>query len=414
MSGAGSGNGSQENRIPSSFPSSSPTFWNEAAKLLVDQDGSSAAETPDGGNSSRADHAYPSKRRRTRFSPSPPLAKVELDEPGMQANEEDERSAGTTLSYLPNRTDPFADLEAHSYLAGAEYAPNKFGDIGDYMRKKEIKVQTQNRDIAMADPAAANLPQIFKDLSFYINGNTHPPMEELRKMILQRGGLVRPVLRSKGYVKYIIAPMLTQMKFKQFQHYKVVREGWILDSCKEGKLLDWTKWKLAIQGGWEEEGRKGLEGFFRGEPSQRAKRERESDEEEDGEEIEEEERMETAPILPVTKPRSENPVPISDPPPAPTKTDDSPVISAPNRPAPLETVKPPTLSVAHLSPAKASPNRKEVWAPKKAESQWEFYATKDSNEDAARLLKDQEWRLKNTAERGNEGGFIDGYYQNSR
>ena len=48
------------------------------------------------------------------------------------------------------------------------------------------------------------------------------------------------------------------------------------------------------------------------------------------------------------------------------------------------------------------------------EGAFEFYSTKESNDDAARLLKNQEWRLKNTAERGNEGGFIDGYYQNSR
>jgi DNA repair protein REV1 len=48
------------------------------------------------------------------------------------------------------------------------------------------------------------------------------------------------------------------------------------------------------------------------------------------------------------------------------------------------------------------------------EGAFDFYSTKESNDDAARLLKNQEWRLKNTAERGNEGGFIDGYYQNSR
>ncbi|KAI9639788.1 uncharacterized protein MKK02DRAFT_18867 [Dioszegia hungarica] len=385
---------SSQDDPPSSFPVSSPTFWAEAAKLDI-------------GDGGAGHNGQPSAKRR-RLSPPPlslprsPLARMEqLEElaalQGPSGIPERERSPGTTLSYLPNRADPFADLSSHSYLAGAEYAPNKFGDIGDYMRKKEIKVQTQNRDIALADPAAANLPQIFKDLSFYINGNTHPPMEEIRKMILQRGGEVRPVLRSKGMVKYIIAPMLTQMKFKQFVNYKVVREGWILESCKEGKLLDWTRWKLAVQGGWEEEGRKGLEGFFKGEPTQRAKREREEEEEE-----EEEEEVEERSAKQVDMPGSTK---VTSPPPAP-------VVSSSTKLATPSKLQPVDPFASRQSPVKPPTPKKET--PKRAETQWEFYASKESNEDAARLLKDQEWRLKNTAERGNEGGFIDGYYQNSR
>ena len=219
----------------------------------------------------------------------------------------------TSLRYLRNDV-----LSNDSYLANPEYAPNKFGDIGDYMRKKEIKVQTQNRDIALAS-IASGTPQIFKGLTFYINGNTQPPMEEIRKMILQRGGEVRPVLRNKGMVNYIIAPMLTQSKFKQFERYKVVKEGWILESCKEGRLLDWSRWKLQPEGGWEAQGRQGLEGFLKADVSSTA-----------------------------------------------TPIDQDIATSA------------------------------------------------SENQDAARLMRDKEWRLKNTAEHGNKGGFIDGYYQNSR
>ena len=50
----------------------------------------------------------------------------------------------------------------------------------------------------------------------------------------------------------------------------------------------------------------------------------------------------------------------------------------------------------------------------KPEGMWEYYYSKELNEDAVRLLQNQEWRLRNTAQRGSEVGFIDGYCQNSR
>ncbi|KAK8864399.1 hypothetical protein IAR55_001647 [Kwoniella newhampshirensis] len=368
----------------SSFPVSSPSFWTEAATNLIP--------------------SPPRKRHRDDSSSDYELG-FELDvdaldqelKPVIEAKRPrctspDDRSK-TTLSYLSNRADPINQDDPHAYLANAEYAPNRFGDIGDYMRKKEIKVQTQNRDIALAS-AASGLPQIFAGQSFYINGNTHPPMEELRKMILQRGGEVRPVLRNKGMVKYIIAPMLTLSKFKQFQNYKVVREGWILESCKQEKLLDWSRWKLQIEGGWEQGSRKGMEGFLKSQPmaSQR----------------------ETASIS-----KEEFP-PIDDP--LVQQTDKPPVTPLKLPAIGRRTLLAPTRESPGpipISPSKLNSDTEGTTSPipskiQKAEGAWEFYHNKKSNENAAKALKNQEWRLKNTAERGNEGGFIDGYYQNSR
>lgn len=385
---------------------SSPSFWNEAATV----------PTP----------PLPVKR--------PHSPADEDDEPGDDDLKRARRSSGTTLSYLPNRTLPMETDDPHGYLANAEYAPNRFGDIGDYMRKKEIKVQTQNRDIALAS-AAAGLAQIFTGLSFYMNGNTHPPMEDLRKMILQRGGEVRPVLRSKGMVKFIIAPILTLSKFKQFANYRVVREGWIVESCKEGKLLDWSRWKLQVQGGWEETGRKGMEGFLNGTQMPRTPKKEVKEEEE------------------VDLPSSPTPVPTDIV--TPTKAT---TISSRSLLAPVTSGKPFNSSAATLqdAPLDSKPDLAEtkevtvrpitpperpitsdyngppagyvkpsnaigvVSAEKRARNtkppQWmtDFAPVTNTNEDAARLMKNQEWRLKNTAERGNEGGFIDGYYQNSR
>ncbi len=405
----------------SSFPISSPSFWNEAAKV----------RTP----------PPPIKRERLVENDTPPGR--ELDELPAKRSRSD--SSKTTLSYLPNRTAPMDIDDPHSYLANAEYAPNRFGDIGDYMRKKEIKVQTQNKDIALAS-AASGIPQIFAGISFYINGNTHPPMEDLRKMILQRGGETRPVLRSKGMVDYIIAPMLTQSKFKEFARYRVAMEGWITESCKEAKLLNWTRWKLQIVGGWEEGSKKGMEGFLKGQASQRKKPIKEEEEEEEGDSDIVLSAMSTAVVSSQAPPTlsastqsllvapRHNPVrgssatvlEVSGMELKPVKLEPT-VLSPPSPPA-TPTKEPSNKQDTFVRPALApiipiSPGvlREETPAKDrtpakvhKPEGVWEYYYSKDSNQDAARLLKNQEWRLKNTAERGNEGGFIDGYYQNSR
>nr|XP_019010954.1 uncharacterized protein I206_04259 [Kwoniella pini CBS 10737]OCF49735.1 hypothetical protein I206_04259 [Kwoniella pini CBS 10737] len=412
---------SQENGTPpppstsSTFPLSSPSFWTEAAATVL-------PSPPTNHN----------KRSRPKFELSSPQSDytelVEFDEE-TESKQEIKRSRfdlpsnsnSTNLAYLPKRSDFLNNKninDPHSYLANPEYAPNAFGDIGDYMRKKEIKVQTQNKDIALKNQLELNLPKIFKNLSFYINGNTNPPMEELRKLILQRGGEVRPVLRNKGMVKFIIAPILTQSKFKEFKNYKVVKEGWIIESCKENKLLDWRIWKLQIQGGWEEESRKGLEAFMK---SQRTASQQITDPVKEEGLVAEDDHTGavTSHILTDVGPT--------------TKGEETAVLPKPLSPIRLSSASQSLLapyrpSIIPISPQKlpqiGDQPKKEDSSPSalsdlphnihKPEGTWEFYYSKDSNEHAAQALKNDQWRIKNTAERGNEGGFIDGYYQNSR
>ena len=386
----------------SSFPISSPAFWDEAANTI---EGLGKREADKDDTDKRPGDLKKKNIKRARFaSPSPEisssplreLVKAKDDLFKLESNGEEDGTA--RLSFLPNRLDPHLFDASNAYLASAEYAPNKFGDIGDYMRKKEIKVQTQNRDIALqsADP---NTPQIFAGQSFWINGNTTPPMEELRKMILQRGGEVRPKLWNKGYVKYIIAPSLTLRKFDEFKNYKVVKEGWIVESCKEGKMLDWTRWKLQVAGGWEENGRKGLEGFLRGEPSQR-RPEVVVDEYEE-EEVEE-------PLEDTGIPRPNANAPTTSIPTATPVARGSLITQNQTQPKAAASIplsrQDPAIRWREMLPIKDD----------KPEGPWENYYTKSSNDHAAEALRNSEWRIKNTAERGNEGGFIDGYYQNSR
>lgn len=404
----------QSSPPPSSFPVSSPTFWTEAAdsvdathnegKRPLDQQDDvtpkprlDGTETPDPYRKAGKRARFVSPKGSDDGPPSSPLLELAKMEEGNTATEG--VGSRTSLAYLPNRLDPGLFDASNAYLAAPEYAPNQFGDIGDYMRKKEVKVQTQNRDIAMstADP---NLPQIFAGQSFWINGNTRPPMEELRKMILQRGGEVRPKLWNKGYVKFIIAPILTQMKFKEFKNYKVVKEGWIVESCREGKILDWTRWKLQVEGGWEETGRKGLEGFLRGEPPQRLSRPEEEEADSPPADLNENVEVDTG-----------HHGSGMDPPPDPT------LKSVSNTAATQSLIMPTRATQIPISPglrrAVAASEMLPTKLPK-AEGAWENYYTKDSNEHAAEALRNSNWRVRNTAERGNEGGFIDGYYQNSR
>ncbi|WRT66366.1 uncharacterized protein IL334_003321 [Kwoniella shivajii] len=410
----------------SSFPLSSPTFWTEAAAVSLPSPPSIRI-----------------KRQRNDHLSSPQsdyTVLPELELQGVKDEDDDERhnlkkgrfdspseSNSTTLSYLPKRSDLIDFNDPHSYLQNPEYAPNKFGDIGDYMRKKEIKVQTQNRDIALAAAIGeGGLPQIFKGLSFYINGNTHPPMEELRKLILQRGGEVRPVLRNKGMVKFIIAPMLTQSKFKQFQNYKVVTEGWITTSCEKGKLLDWTNWKLQILGGWEQNSRKGMEGFFKSQQNPTQQREEEGEEDAKAEEAKDElgkidEMIASKPNVPrhqnvENEPRAklESTTPAPERPASPIRLSSiTQSLLTPYRPPtiPISPRKSPSLGQTSKAEGSPAPLPAKIQKP---EGAWEYYHSTESNENAAKALKSDEWRAKNTAERGNEGGFIDGYYQNSR
>ncbi|WVQ72585.1 hypothetical protein IAR50_002143 [Cryptococcus sp. DSM 104548] len=360
---------------PSSFPISSPSFWAEAV-ALANPDNVHQQKRPRSPNDSP--HEPSPTPKHPRHAPSSPTS---------------DPASHHGLTFLPNPSDILAPDDPHAYLANPEYAPNRFGDIGDYMRKKEIKVQAQNANIAAALRGGKDLPPIFEKMSFYINGNTHPPMEQLRKLILQRGGTVYPVLRNKTMVDYIIAPVLTVKKHEEFKKYKVVKEGWIVDSVKEEKLLDWRKWRLVPQGGWLESSRKGLEGFFAGKGKGN-----EAGGESDGEDEE---------VQVVEQPADDTP----------NITPQKPVAGPLQR---LLTPQHPRHSPIPISPGQpsdTSPTPISSTTPRKIqapEGAWEHYYTKESNEHAAKAMQSTSWRAQNTAEQGNAGGFIDGYYQNSR
>jgi DNA repair protein REV1 len=153
---------------------------------------------------------------------------------------------------------------------GDIYGVSRFGNWGEYMRRKRAKLQIQNASLDSNERRS----NIFKDISVYVrvagillcvgaesvqvNGWTRPSVQDLRKLLIQHGGIFQPYLDKKSlmcapipyfcvilYVTltrrtHIVTCSLTAAKLKEFKHMKVVRPEWLVDSVAAGVLLPWT------------------------------------------------------------------------------------------------------------------------------------------------------------------------------
>jgi DNA repair protein REV1 len=144
-----------------------------------------------------------------------------------------------------------ATLSSEANYDQAVYGSTKFGDWGDYMRKKRAKLQIQN---------SATTAGIFKGLSIHvgrdigqlsislnwcqINGYTNPSVQVLREMITSNGGLFHAYLDTKGLVTHVVASNLTGVKVHQLKHMKIVRPEWIVESVEQGVRLPWQDYRL--------------------------------------------------------------------------------------------------------------------------------------------------------------------------
>ncbi|EPQ32242.1 uncharacterized protein PFL1_00439 [Pseudozyma flocculosa PF-1] len=157
-----------------------------------------------------------------------------------------------------------------AYLESEIYNPIAYGDMRSYMKYKRAKLKVQEAallqeeaelmqagDAAQAAlngnvqeaPADGKKSDIFKGCCVYINGQTHPPYSELRRLLVLHGGQHMPYLDQKRPCTHIVASNLTPKKRIEFKDYKVVLPGWILESIETGKRADWRKWKCdAITG----------------------------------------------------------------------------------------------------------------------------------------------------------------------
>ncbi|XP_055958334.1 DNA repair protein REV1 isoform X2 [Patella vulgata] len=107
---------------------------------------------------------------------------------------------------------------------------------GGYMKAKQQKLQEQY----VKDGISSN---IFKGVSIYVNGYTKPSSDELRRLIIQHGGVYQHYL-YKTQVTHIIATSIASSKTKELKHMKIIKPEWITDSVAEGKILSYIPYQL--------------------------------------------------------------------------------------------------------------------------------------------------------------------------
>ncbi|KAH6898766.1 hypothetical protein B0T10DRAFT_118585 [Thelonectria olida] len=137
-------------------------------------------------------------------------------------------------------------IESHTFQdeEGEEYEGSEFNGFGDYFRRKKIKLQNLDADIR----ASSDKPQIFKGIVAHVTGYTQPPLHVLHRTIVQHGGGFLQYLDSKTMATHIIASTLPPKKSVDFNRYRIVKPGWIMDSVAAGKLLPWSDYRVLDEG----------------------------------------------------------------------------------------------------------------------------------------------------------------------
>ena len=128
---------------------------------------------------------------------------------------------------------------------GEEYEASAFGGFGDYIRRKKIKLQNRDAEIRSA---SVGIPPIFRGVVAHVNGYTNPPVQDLHRLIVARGGVFLQYLEGKTLPTHIIASALTPKKREEFKKYRVVKPTWVVESVDAGRLLPWDNYRVIDQG----------------------------------------------------------------------------------------------------------------------------------------------------------------------
>jgi DNA repair protein REV1 len=138
-------------------------------------------------------------------------------------------------------------IESHVFdnEDGEEYEASNFNELGDYFRRKKIKLQNVDAELRST---SAEKPQIFKGIVAHVNGYTQPTMSELHQMIVSHGGGYLQYLDRKTMATHIIAANLTPKKRVEFKKYRTVKPAWVVESLKAGRLLPWENYRVVDEG----------------------------------------------------------------------------------------------------------------------------------------------------------------------
>lgn len=212
-------------------------------------------------NAENKELAIPSPSRLATYADDAVHSNSRVDEHGMLVSID--RDSDQPVSLDPS------NAAQKQYLASEIYNPIEYGDFGSYMKHKRAKLKVQEASLLQEEEALlrVRVPQAIttdkqghhlaaeiqsnagkrsdalKGCCVYINGQTHPPYSELRRLLVLHGGDLMAYLDQKTPVTHIVASNLTPKKRIEFKDYKVVLPGWILESIELGRKADWRKWR---------------------------------------------------------------------------------------------------------------------------------------------------------------------------
>ncbi|SNX85426.1 related to DNA repair protein MUS-42 [Melanopsichium pennsylvanicum] len=199
------------------------------------------------------------------------LSRSYVDDHGMLVSTNSNHEASPTKLEPADPETSTTDALKKQYLASEIYNPIEYGDFRSYMNHKRAKLKVQEASLLQEEEALLRVTDspsrnthclpaeirasggkrsnALKGCCVYINGQTHPPYSELRRLLVLHGGDLMAYLDQKTPVTHIVASNLTPKKRIEFKDYKVVLPGWILESIELGRKADWRKWRCdAITG----------------------------------------------------------------------------------------------------------------------------------------------------------------------
>lgn len=118
---------------------------------------------------------------------------------------------------------------------------NGFGEMGGYMAAKISKLEDQFRQQAnkKIDLQKSNL---FNGISIFVNGYTRPSPDELKRIMMENGGVYHTYQRS--WTTFVIANNLPDVKIRALGKEKVIKPDWVVDCLRENRILDYSNYLI--------------------------------------------------------------------------------------------------------------------------------------------------------------------------
>ncbi|XP_053686861.1 DNA repair protein Rev1 [Sabethes cyaneus] len=117
---------------------------------------------------------------------------------------------------------------------------NGFEAWGDYMGAKISKLEEQFRHSAAN--AEEKLTDLFAGISIFVNGYTNPSSDELKRLMIQHGGVYHHYKRPT--TTYTIASNLPDVKVKSITSEIIISPQWVVDCIEKMSIVDYTKYLL--------------------------------------------------------------------------------------------------------------------------------------------------------------------------